>query len=59
MKRIALTPVQERKIVLTPVVELSPVGAADQPFARIKREYPDFKALRDAFATFAELKAAN
>ena len=57
MKHITLTSIQQHEIVLTPVVELRPIGAADQPFARIKREYPDLKALKGAFATFAELKA--
>jgi hypothetical protein len=52
MTHITLTPVQPVPITLTPVQSASPtpVDAADPPFARIKRTYADFQAVKDAFA---------
>lgn len=61
MTQTTLTPHQPvTTITLTPVqsASLTPVDAADQPFARMRHAYGDFQAVKDAFATFAELKAS-
>jgi len=51
MAEITLLPASQHQIIFTPIEE------QDQPFARVKREFPDFKALRTEYDTFAELIA--
>jgi hypothetical protein len=58
------TPIQPVKITLTPVTPISltltPVGVPGiLPFAEIKRDFGDFKALASTFTDFAELKASS